>query len=150
MVDDSPVDSLVAGPSGNPASVAFTSFGCNAYSGGPKCVSADTLLIEAQTPILEWMQRVALEGDGYANPSLEVIGDGGAVPIEQLQKFQESWDAKRGEWKSQDGAEHVGDVHPDGNGEEHGKKDGRKDEGTAIKVEEDTEATKKSGENGTI
>jgi len=86
MVHDSPLGTLVAGPSGDPKSVAFTTFGCNVYSGGPDAVTTDTLLIAAQKQILLWMERVAIQGDSYVNPSLKV-GEGVKQGVQHVQWY---------------------------------------------------------------
>ncbi|KAL2269086.1 hypothetical protein VTJ83DRAFT_3932 [Remersonia thermophila] len=75
ILHDTPLDSIVAGPSGNPAAGGFTSYGCPVYSAGPNARYVETMLIEAQSAILDWTQKVAARGDAYRNEDVEIIGE---------------------------------------------------------------------------
>ncbi|KAL1843270.1 hypothetical protein VTJ49DRAFT_2379 [Mycothermus thermophilus] len=75
ILHDAPLDSIVAGPSGNPAAGGFTSYGCPVYSAGPKAHYIETMLIEAQTAVLDWTQEVAVKGETYRNEKIEIISE---------------------------------------------------------------------------
>ena len=80
-----PTDTAVAGPSGNPQCAAFTAFGCPVYSAGENCDMVETMLIEAQSSVLEWLQLVARGGEAYKNDVFEIFGEvqnGGDVQSE--------------------------------------------------------------------
>jgi len=70
-----PLGTAVAGPNGNPSVPGFTTYGCPVFSAGPDAVLSETLLIEAQPSVLEWLQKVAAEGEDYKNPVVEIFGD---------------------------------------------------------------------------
>ncbi|KAK0730032.1 Arb2 domain-containing protein [Lasiosphaeris hirsuta] len=75
VIRPEPLDTPIAGPSDNPMDKSSTALGCPAYSAGEECRIVEMLLIDTQPSLLEWMQRVALEGESYKNPVFEVIGD---------------------------------------------------------------------------
>ncbi|KAK4125268.1 hypothetical protein N657DRAFT_633134 [Parathielavia appendiculata] len=68
--------SPVAGAGGNPGAAGFTSFGCPVFSAGDTQVT-ETMLIEAQPAVLNWIQQVALEGETYKNVVLRIFGEEG-------------------------------------------------------------------------
>ncbi|KAK4041973.1 Arb2 domain-containing protein [Parachaetomium inaequale] len=74
MMHHTPLDTPVAGPGGNPGAAGFTSYGCPVYSAGEARV-IETMLIEAQPAVLNWMQQVALEGEAYKNAVVEIYGE---------------------------------------------------------------------------
>ncbi|AEO65667.1 uncharacterized protein THITE_56097, partial [Thermothielavioides terrestris NRRL 8126] len=75
VIHHTPVDTPVAGPSGNPGASGFTSFGCPVYSAGPAAKYTETMLIEAQREVVSWIQQVALAGDAYKNEVFAVFGE---------------------------------------------------------------------------
>ncbi len=45
-------------------------YGCPTYSAGRETKEIETLLVVAQPSVVEWIQEVALEGEGYQNPKI--------------------------------------------------------------------------------
>ncbi|KAL2166931.1 hypothetical protein VTG60DRAFT_1928 [Thermothelomyces hinnuleus] len=68
------LDTPVAGPEGCPDTAGFTSYGCPVFSAGT-AKETETMLIEAQSAVLKWMQEVAMEGTAYKNAVVEIFGD---------------------------------------------------------------------------
>jgi myosin heavy subunit len=74
MIHHTPLDTPIAGPSGNPGAAGFTSFGCPVFSAGDAQVT-ETMPIEAQATVLKWIQQVALQGETYKNEIVEILGE---------------------------------------------------------------------------
>ncbi|KAK4136941.1 hypothetical protein BT67DRAFT_398629 [Trichocladium antarcticum] len=113
IIHHEPLDTPLAGPSGNPGVIGFTSFGCPVYSAGEADV-VEMLLVEAQPAILKWIQEVALEGEAYKNEVFEIFG-------EKPEDVDTPWgprgsdtDAEQGEVKDMQGTAADGDVQGDG------------------------------------
>ncbi|KAK4102927.1 hypothetical protein N658DRAFT_551505 [Parathielavia hyrcaniae] len=70
------LDNPIAGAGGNPGAAGFTSFGCPVFSAGDSVVT-ETILIEAQPAVLNWIHQVALKGVTYKNVVLEIFGEEG-------------------------------------------------------------------------
>ncbi|KAJ4298751.1 hypothetical protein N0V88_003783 [Collariella sp. IMI 366227] len=78
VIHHTPLDTPVAGPGGNPGAAGFTFFGCPVYSAGNAQLT-ETMLIEAQPAVLNWIQQAALEGEAYKNEEFELFGEEGTV-----------------------------------------------------------------------
>ncbi|KAI3338028.1 hypothetical protein F4824DRAFT_96758 [Ustulina deusta] len=75
-----PLGLILSGPSGNPHTTTFTSFGCPVFSAGePQHV--ETLFIASHVAVLDWLQEVAdtpAEKKPYVNPLFTVVYSDGA------------------------------------------------------------------------
>lgn len=83
MLSHTPLDTLIAGPGGNPGAAGFTSYGCPVLSAGEAQLT-ETMLIETQSAVLSWIQEVALQGEAYKNEVVEIFGEeGGSMSTEE-------------------------------------------------------------------
>lgn len=97
MIHHTPLDTPIAGPSGNPGAAGFTSFGCPVFSAGNAQVT-ETIPIEAQSTVLKWVQQVALQGEAYKNEIVEIFGeDGSGIAAED-----DSWGTPQADGKDDD------------------------------------------------
>ena len=113
MICPADVDTPVSGPEGNINSAAFTNYGCPVYSSG-ECSVNEVVFVKAKTAVLDWVERVALAGDGYRNPKIYVdyadreeysepdwgegeIDDG--VKVEVIKMDENEADGEKGEEK---------------------------------------------------
>lgn len=79
MIHHTPLETPIAGPSGNPGAAGFTSFGCPVFSAG-KAQVTETIPVEAQSAVLKWIQQVALHGEAYKNEVVEIFGEDDSGP----------------------------------------------------------------------
>ncbi|KAL2158354.1 hypothetical protein VTH06DRAFT_4402 [Thermothelomyces fergusii] len=87
VIHHAPLDTPVAGPEGSPDTAGCTSYGCPVFSAGA-AKETETMLIEAQPAVLKWMQEVAMEGEAYKNPVVEISGDSdGGVTAEEANSW---------------------------------------------------------------
>ncbi|KAK5662821.1 hypothetical protein OQA88_6232 [Cercophora sp. LCS_1] len=91
IIHQSELDTMIAGPRGNPAASVFTMFGCPSYSAGENCNMIELILSHAQPALLKWIQQVAMKGAAYKNMEPDVVGDGSGVSPEQMQQFMNTW-----------------------------------------------------------
>ncbi|KAK4181418.1 Arb2 domain-containing protein [Triangularia setosa] len=83
-IHQTPLDNPIVGALGNPTAMGFTSFGCPAYSAGEANVD-ELMLIETHYSVLNWLEKVALQGEAYKNEDVQVFGDGdGAILADML------------------------------------------------------------------
>jgi hypothetical protein len=71
VLHDTPLDTLISGAEGNPkAPSTFTDLGCPVFSAGTDTY-VEMLLVRAYEAVLDWIQEVAMVGEGYKNPEFK-------------------------------------------------------------------------------
>ncbi|KAK4149289.1 hypothetical protein C8A00DRAFT_38107 [Chaetomidium leptoderma] len=142
IIHHTPLDTPVAGAGGNPGAAGFTSFGCPVYSAGEAQVT-ETMLIEAQPAVLEWIQEVALEGAAYKNAVIEVFGEeGSGITTEELDS---AWGAPETNASEEDEAKARTEVKAKSN---RANGDGREEQESAEVEDDKTKTSVKAAKDG--
>ncbi|KAK1758731.1 hypothetical protein QBC47DRAFT_294533 [Echria macrotheca] len=98
-----PLDTLLAGPRGNPALTTYHGFGCPVYSAGDQCPMEEMMALEAMPAYVKWIEKVARDGDSYLNEEWEVVGQDKTSPAEYArlqERFEEDLKSREelGSW----------------------------------------------------
>ncbi|EAQ89610.1 hypothetical protein CHGG_06229 [Chaetomium globosum CBS 148.51] len=140
MIHHTPLDTPIAGPSGNPGAAGFTSFGCPVFSAG-KAQVTETIPIEAQSAVLQWVQQVALQGEAYKNEVVEIFGEDGSGVVPEISSW---WGTPQAEGNNDgDVEDQVTDTKA-----ANGKTKGNDGEAQAVEENNKTHENGKAHENG--
>ncbi|KAK2059393.1 Arb2 domain-containing protein [Colletotrichum caudatum] len=91
ITDEAPALTPLARPGGNPNTASFTQHGCTVFSSGEEHY-VERMLVASRVPILDWIQEVALAGQGYRHPAVVAVDP--RVPTEEewaAGGFDEAW-----------------------------------------------------------
>ncbi|KAK1585308.1 Arb2 domain-containing protein [Colletotrichum navitas] len=92
ITDETPALTPLAQPGGNPNTASFTQHGCTVFSSGEEHY-VERMFITSRAPILDWIQEVALAGQGYRHPAVVAVDP--RVPTEEewaAGGFDETWE----------------------------------------------------------